>query len=70
METSALQSTNIEEAFKKLILEIYIQTIKSNLSRKKSENDGEREKSLVFSTIDDGIKLNKEGEANPSKCKC
>jgi Ras-related protein Rab-11A len=70
LETSALQSINIEEAFKKLIMEIYIQTIKSNLNRKKNDNEMEREKSIVFSTIDEGIKLNKEVEETQSKCKC
>lgn len=70
METSALYSLNIEEAFKKLILEIYIATIKTNLTKKKNEKYLENDKTI--SSFDDGIKIKKEDEEkkNVSKCKC
>jgi hypothetical protein len=50
METSALDSTNIEEAFRKLISEVYISAIKSQVTTSKETpiNQGQH---LTINTV-------------------
>jgi hypothetical protein len=57
METSALESTNIEEAFKKLISEVYTSAIKNSTKVKEDTN------------INQGIKINDKNSKTPSEGK-
>jgi hypothetical protein len=59
METSALESTNVEEAFKQLITEVYNSAIKNSI-KMKEEN----------SNINQGIKINESGKKEEGKKCC
>lgn len=75
LETSALDSSNVDEAFKKLILEIYLEGIKRNL--KSSNIDKDDGTPYNRESIGDGrgIKLNEtqnkdENGTSENKCSC
>jgi hypothetical protein len=65
METSALDCSNIQEAFKQIILEIFLNTIKNNINE---PNKGGKRQSLS-NINNDGkiIKIHNDSDTNSDK---
>mmetsp|Transcript_17221 Transcript_17221/g.17140 ORF Transcript_17221/g.17140 Transcript_17221/m.17140 type:complete len:111 (+) Transcript_17221:344-676(+) len=68
METSALDSTNVDKAFEKIVNLIYDQTIKNTESTKKSEQSVVGPTKKIESTREEKIRVQKDSQSKSGCC--